>query len=311
MEQKMTEQEKREYFRKTADDPRVRAEFAASRAAVVEPEIETQSTIRSIFAVEYVDSGAQIRYDIPFDDIDLVLLMPKVGGTPMVQMEGAEMYLDTDALHGGVEYHEKVARDGRFQVAERATTMAAAKFVAMEESCGWALIKTHAAALVAGQKVTAFKADGTAGAGNGSDGFLNLYTLNEVITKGDELGAGGRQVTDIYVSPRRFNDLRSQLTATALPEAMRERLWNGGRGDANPADELRIHKVYNRLLVTDAKGYAFTRKQGVRYGVMPIRQRLRSRDNWLSALERKIGTLYDEEVGWGVLDSLGLIEISF
>lgn len=294
-------------FRATADDPQKRAEYAASRAAVIVSDLEQQSTVRAIFDPETLAPGANAEYDIPFADIDCVFFMPQIGGVPTVQVETAKMHVDTFGMDGGVEYQEDIARDGRFQVGDRATLMLKNKFIALEEMAGWALIKTHAAALDSTQQVTAFKDDGTAG--GGGTGKLNIYTLNETITKADGLGIGGRQVTDIYCSPRRFNDLRSQVTVSALPEELRKQLWNNGAGDGSPAG-IRIHKVYNSDLVSDTKIYAFTRKDGVRYGVMPIRQALQTRDNPIASLEFKIGIIGRQRLGFGVLDSLGMIEIT-
>jgi len=304
----MTIQQKREWFRRTATDPRARAEFAASRADVILPLLDEQSTVRAIFQVENLGPGAQARYDIPFEDIDCVFLMPQIGGVPFVQLEGAEMFVDTHGLDGGVEYQEDVAEDGRFQVAQRATELLKNKFIAQEEAAGWALIKAHAATLDTTQQINGYAADGTE-KGDGT-GLLNIYTLNEAITTADEIGVGGRRVTDIFVSPRRYGDLRNQVTMTALPEAMRQAIWNGGQGRSSEA-EIRVHKVYNSDLVGDTRGYAFTQKQGFTYGVMPIRTPLRTRDNPIAQLEHKIGIHGRERLGFAVLDSLGLIEIIF
>ncbi len=305
---KLTFEQKVEWFKKTADNPVLRAEFAASRAAVIQYPLEVQSTVRSIFQPEQLAPGASARYEVPFSDIDCTFIMPQVGGIPTVQLETAEMHVDTFGLDGGVEYQEDIARDGRFPIAERATLMLKNKFIALEELAGWALIKTHAANLATTQKVTAFKDDGTNG-GSGL-GRMNLYTLNEVITVADEIGVGGRKVTDIFLSPRRFNDLRAQVSVANLPQDLRQQLWNNGQGVQNPA-EIRLHKVYNSALVSNTKAYAFTQKEGYTYGVMPIRQNLITRDNPIAMLERKIGILAYERLGMAVLDDKGLIEITF
>ena len=39
---------------------------------------------------------------------------------------------------------------------------------------------------------------------------------------------------------------------------------------------VRIHKVYNKKLVGDDEGYAFSSKKDTSYGVMPIRERLKN-----------------------------------
>lgn len=304
----MTHEEKVAWFKKTADDLRVRAEFAQSRAFVIEPQLAVQSTVRQIFKVETVEAGNSIHYDIPFDDVDCVFLMPQIGGIPTVQLETREMTVDTFGMDGGVEYQEDIARDGRVPIADRAAQMLRNKFIALEELCGWALIKTHAAALTSSQKLQAFT---DAGAQTPGSGKFNTYTLNEALTMADEFGIGGRRITDVYLSPRRFNDFRNAISlGTALPDSIKERFYNDGSGPA-AFNGIRFHKVYNTSLVSNSKAYAFTQRDGYTYGVMPIRQKLVTRDNPIAMLERKIGTLAYQRVGFGVLDSKGLIEITF
>jgi len=298
-----TWQQKVDMFKATATDLQARQDFAASRAEVILPLLEQQSTIRSIFNPEILPPGADARYDIPFDDIDAVWVMPQIGGVPTVQVEGAEMHVDTFGLDGGVEYQQDIARDGRFQVATLATTLLKNKFIKQEELSGWNLIKAHEAALTGtSQIVTGFN---DSGAQSGTK-KLNLYTINELLTVADELGVGGRRITDIYVSPRRFSDLRNVLTQQALPEQMRQQIWANGQ-IADTVANIRFHRVYDTNLVANDKVYAFTQKEGFRYGVMPIRENLRTIDNIFSPQEWKIGILGRIRLGLAVMDDKGLI----
>ena len=312
MPDQLTLAQKIELFKATASNAQARADFAASRAEVINPLLDEQSTIRAIFQIERLGPGADARYDIPFEDIECTWFMPQIGGIPTVQVEGAELHVDTFGLDGGVEYQIDIAKDGRFQVAQLATTLLKNKFIKQEELAGWSLIKTHAGVLPANQKLKGFKNDGTQVASNGTGGKLNIYTINEMLTMADGLGVGGRRVTDVYVSPRRFGDLRDQLTMSSLPEIFRASLYGDGTNPNSPAGStLRIHRVYNQNLVSDKKGYAFTQKDGYRYGVMPIREDLNTRDNPLSIMEWKLGIIGRERLGFGILDDKGLLELTF
>lgn len=308
MPEALTPEQKRELFRKTATDLRARREYAESRAEVILPLLDEQSTIRAIFKTENLGPGEDAVYDIPFEDMDVVFLMPQVGGIPFAQFEAKEVRVNTFGLVGGVEYQEDVARDGRVQIAELTTRLLMNKFVKQEELCGWKLIKAHAATLDSTQTLQAFDAAGTAQ--TPGSGQFNIETLIELETKADELGVGGRQVTDIYVSPRRYADLKKMATDTSLTDEMRNSIWNGG-GQSVPGTTLRFHKVYNSKLVAANKAYAFTRKEGFYYGVMPIRQRLETRDNILAPMEHKIGIFGKERLGLAVLDPKGLMEVTF
>jgi len=305
---KYTYEQKVAAFRRTSESVQDRVNFMESRAAVVLGLLDEQSTVRDIYAVERVPAGGSTKYDIPFDDINMVFLMPQIGSYPSINVEGDEIYVDTFALHGGVDWQEDVARDGRFQVVERATRLLANKFIRQEELHGWSLIRAHAAALPSTQKLQAYLNSGSV-ASPGA-GIMNIFTLAEALTLADELGNGGRRITDIYMSPRRFNDLRTQAGNSALPDDMRSAAWNNGRGNI-PTNEIRFHKVYNRTLVANNKAYAFAQREGFNYGVMPIRSQVRTRDNPMAMTENKQGVLADERIGFGVLDDKGLIEITF
>ena len=63
-------EEKVKLFKATASSPKARQEYAQSRASVILPLIDAQSTIRAIFTPEQLPPSAEARYDIPFEDIE-------------------------------------------------------------------------------------------------------------------------------------------------------------------------------------------------------------------------------------------------
>lgn len=294
-----------ELFKRTAVDPQARAEFAASRAEVILPLINEMSTVRSIFKPIRLAPGAELRFDIPFEDIDVVYTMPQIGSVPTAQFEGKEIRIDTFGIDGGVEYQIDMAKDGRFDVANLSTNLLRNNFIRQEELAGWTMIKAHAAVLPSNQKITALDNDG----GTSGTKRLNIHTLNKVITTADQLGIGGRKVTDIFCSPLRFGDLRTQVAIFGLPENIRNQMWGNGQGVDDVAN-IRIHRVYRSTLVDDTKVYAFTQKEGFTYGLMPIREELQTIDNPIAILEWKIGILARARQGFGIQDNLGLIEVS-
>ena len=292
MAKELTQNEKVELFRQTAASPKARGEYAKSRASVILPLIEAQSTIRSIFTPEVLPAGAEARYDIPFDDIECAWTMPQIGGIPQIQLEGTEIYVGTFGLDAAVQYQMDVAEQGRFQVGARATELLKNKIIEQEELAGWSLIKTHAAVLDSSQKVTGTE--------------LNVDCFNDIVTKGDILR---RRITDLYVSPKRFSDLRDWVTATDLSEKLKDQAY--AQGGMNGVWGVNIHKVYDSTLVPDNKAYAFGQRDGFTYGVMPIRKELQTFDNPMAILEWKIGIMARELIGFGVLDDKGLIEVTF
>lgn len=291
--EKLSFEERVEMFKALAESPQSRSAYAISRASVILPLLDEQSTIRSIFTPEVLPPGAQATYDIPFDDVNCAWVMPQIGGIPQIQVEGTEVYVSTFGIDAAVQWQIDVARQGRFQVGERATKLLKNKIIEQEELAGWSLIKAHAAVLDSKQKVTA------------SNG-LTVNTFNDIVTAGDLLR---RKITDIYVSPKRFADMRKWVTATDLSSGLKDKAFEAA--GLIEVWGVRIHRVYNSKLVTDDKGYAFGQRDGYTYGVMPIRQQLQTFDNPIAIMEWKIGVMARENVGFAVLDEKGLIEVTF
>ena len=291
--EKLSFEERVEMFKALAESPQSRSAYAISRASVILPLLDEQSTIRSIFTPEVLPPGAQATYDIPFDDVNCAWVMPQIGGIPQIQVEGTEVYVSTFGIDAAVQWQIDVARQGRFQVGERATKLLKNKIIEQEELAGWSLIKAHAAVLDGKQKVTA------------SNG-LTVNTFNDIVTAGDLLR---RKITDIYVSPKRFADMRKWVTATDLSSGLKDKAFEAA--GLIEVWGVRIHRVYNSKLVTDDKGYAFGQRDGYTYGVMPIRQQLQTFDNPIAIMEWKIGVMARENVGFAVLDEKGLIEVTF
>ena len=100
--------------------------------------------------------------------------MPQIGGIPQIQVEGTEIYVSTFGIDAAVQWQMDVAKQGRFQVGERATNLLKNKIIEQEELAGWSLIKAHAAVLGDDQKVSA---------PNG----LTVDAFNDIVTAGDLL----------------------------------------------------------------------------------------------------------------------------
>lgn len=293
MAEKLTFEEKVALFKAIAENPQSRSEYAISRASVILPLLEVQSTIRAIFNPEILPPGAQATYDIPFDDVNCAWVMPQIGGIPQIQVEGTEIYVSTFGIDAAVQWQMDVARQGRFQVGERATNLLKNKIIEQEEMAGWSLIKAHAAVLADDQKVTASKG-------------LTVDAFNDIVTAGDLLR---RKITDIYVSPKRFSDMRKWVTATDLSDNLKDKAF--AAAGMMEVWGVRIHRVYDKRLVSDDKGYAFGQRDGYTYGVMPIRQTLQTFDNPIAIMEWKVGIMARENLGFAVLDEKALLEVTF
>lgn len=284
--------EKVAIFKATAENPVRRSEFAQSRAEVILPLIDAQSTIRAIFRPEQLPPSAEARYDIPFDDVDCVWMMPQIGGIPQIQLEGTEISVSTFGVDAAVQYQMDIAKQGRFDVATRATQLLKNKIIEQEELAGWSLIHAHAAVIGEAQQIT--------------ETGLNISAFNKVMTAGDVLR---RSITDMYVSPARYGDLRNWVQANEYSQKMKDDAFSSA-GMSNIWG-ITIHKVYNPALVPNDKAYAFGQRDGFTYGVMPIRETLQTYDNPIAVLEWKIGIMARENLGFAVIDDKALYEMTF
>lgn len=292
MSKELSFEDKVRLFKATASSPKARSEYAQSRAKVINPLIDEQSTIRQIFVPERLPAGAQAVYDIPFDDINCCWVMPQIGGIPQIQIEGTEMTVSTFGLDAAVQYQMDIAEQGRFSVGKLATTLLRNKVIEQEELAGWSLILAHAAVLGSDQKVSATE--------------LDVSAFNDIVTKADVIR---RRVNNLYVSPLRYGDLRKWVENTAYSNNMKDKAF--GQGGMSNVWDVNVWKVYNSDLVANNKAYAFGSRDGYQYGVMPIRKELQTFDNPIAIMEWKIGIMAREQLGFGVLDEKGLIEVTF
>jgi len=289
----LTTAEKRELFRSTASDPMLRAEFAAGRAEVILPLLDEQSTVRRIFTVEELAPGAQANYKLPFDDCEVAMTMPQVGQLPVVMFEGGEITVATFNIAARVRWQMQVAQEGRFQVAQRATQWFKNRLIAQEELCGWTMIKAHAAQITnTDQQISA--------------SGLDLECFNDILTAGEVLE---RSITDLYISPRRYSDVRRWVQAENTSDTLRDQVFsNKGLARVWDVNMIRVRKP---TLVSDSKGYAFGQREGYTYGMMPIRENLVTYDDPTAILEFQTGFFGRENLGFAVLDDKALVELTF
>lgn len=310
-EQREIEVRKTEAAKLVSSSAAHRAEWIATRAEVIDDLLYQYSDIRSVFSVENFGTN-NIVYDIPFEDVEVVFMMPQIGGVPTVQVEGSTMSVSTFDVMGGIEVQDRLVQDGNFQALERATNHLLQHHIKMESYVCWALIASIAATLDSAQKLQAWTGNDTSATQTAGSGKFNVKTYNKLTTATDVIGQGGRRMTDIFLTASRRGDFLDAITeGTLLPDELKQQLYSNGRGNNTLDSGIRLHTVYDTNLVPNNKAYVFTEKEGVKFGVMPFRHALETVPNTMSQTEWKIGLKSRVNFGVASLDPLGMIEVTF
>lgn len=306
-------QEKIEYFRAIASDPKARQAYIVSRAAKIEPMIAKESQVRQIFTPIPLAPGAQSSFPIGAQEVQTAWIAPAIGSAPRRQTEGDEVYVNTFPIFARGEWLMDLAEDARFDVAQDTEFMVAEQVKEMENLVGWNLIDAAAAhasfpathSCVIGSSSTV---DLTTG-----QGFFSKELLAELVLAAD---IARRKITDIYVSPTTAFDIFNYWTQTStygvhnVPSGVQDALFNQGMPESGVEDTeyimtimgIRIHKVYSSV-VSDSTVYAFDLSgRRSRFGVMPIRSNLQSYEDPFAITEFKVGYFVRERLGFGILD---------
>ena len=294
----MSQEEKAKLFKAIATDDQARKDYAASRADVLLKQLKTQATVRSIFKPTVLN-GSQPSFPIDWDNTQVAYIASTIGGQPHALYEGDEIYIPAIELTAGVDFLKKYARDGRFDIGERATDILKNKLMAKEEFVGWRTAKATISGVLTAQTVY------TGGLGSAGNlfGELTLSGVNLMYTRMDTYE---RQMTDLYVTPIRYGDIRNWTTTAIDYFTQREIFKLAGPANGQIYD-VALHKVYNTVnLINDGEAFGFDTS---RFGIMAIHSDLETVEDPTLVRERKIGLLAFEEVGFAVMDSWAIVRM--
>ena len=279
----MSFDEKCESFRKTIASRESREAHAAAFGELILKELPSEASVRSIFTVDVLPAGASPLYTIDIDTIDAWVL-PKMGQHPINLVSAEEVTIPTWELTGDVTYKLQFARDGRFNVGERARLRLMDSIVDQEESAGWTLLR---AACSATNTVTAV-------------GLTKALISNAMALMESNRGY---QPTDLYVSSNRAADIRNWDYTTIDPTTQREIFVDGGLGSIW---NINIKVVW---FLEDTEAYLFDSREN-KLGYMPIRNPLVTYDDPTAIKKYRVGIIAYEEIGFGVLDSQCIVRLT-
>lgn len=290
----LSREEQVELIKAVASDSDARKKYAASRAAVLLPQVAVQSTVRKIFRPESLAPGAQANYPVNFDYTEVASYLPKLGGVVTRITEGDEIYVPTFGIEAAARYAMDIAEQGRIDIAAGQMDLLKNRIVAKEEYAGWRLIKATLSGLNTAQTVYC---------SGSSENFhsFSKKALNKMYVQMDKQR---RELNEVFVSPTSMGDIREWSNTTIDYLTQREIFQNAGL-PGNGVWNINLNKVYDSTLVGDDSAWGFDTRT---FGVMPIAKTLETYEDPTAILQWQVGVLARERVGFGVTDSWAVVK---
>lgn len=276
----LTFQEQVELFRRTASSEEDRRALAASFALPLLKSVEEQSTVRQIFAVDVLPPGAPASYPVDMGAVEAVV-MPGRGQVPQNIVAGEELHIPTFEIATSAEWKLQYARDGRYNVAQRAMQKVRDAIVKAEEEAGWETIRAAVQTRISPQ-----------------DDYLSKTAMNEIFREMQK--HRGYKVDLIAVNAVRAGDIREWNYDDADDTTRREIFKNAGLGTIWGAN----------ILVVDGLGddevYGFDTSK---FGIMPIREEIQTFDDPSAINKLRVRVVAFEEVGFAVIDKKAVVAL--
>lgn len=165
-----------------------------------------EDLIGNIFSRILLAPGASPRFPLDFvaegeQDDYVAFTMPKQGRVPENHVEGDEIYISTFRIANSIDWDLAYARDARWDVVESAMDVYRHGFVKRINDDGWHTILTSA--LSTGEMITNTAA---------TDGEFTKELVAKMKTRQRRRTLNG-MLTDLYVSPEAFEDMRAWADA--------------------------------------------------------------------------------------------------
>ncbi len=279
---------------------KARKDFGASRADFVLPLLPAQSTVRSIFTVEELAPGATPSYPISFEDVRWAYIAPTLSGPAAIVLQGDEIFVPQLKMQGYVEFPSQFAADARYNIVQKATNALKNSMIQKEEVVGWRVAKATISGVRSDQTVWT---GGIGSAGNLFPAF-SISGMNLLYTRMQQMG---RELTDVFMTPLRYADVRNFQTAQIDYATQREIIQNAGLPGATLFGAT-IHTVYNTNLINDGEAFGFDKRS---FCVMPITRQLITRDDPMAFTRDAIGTHAFTTMGFACMDPWAISRIRF
>lgn len=259
----------------TSTNDTIRSQAYAALQLPLRRALDEESSVRRIF--QTVTLGAQDDAIFPVDtDDEVEVVVASAYGIPPISMFVTDVVtVNTDTYQGGWEIPEQMVSSGRIDQVSRNSRRLINGFIAKEEDTGWSVIKSCVSGTNTSEVV-----------GTGAD-LCSLELLNLLQIASQEKGY---VIDQLWVSPGSMGDLRMYCKEAGLPNEVRFDLWKNGM-----IKGLWGMDIYAYRTLGDDYIYGFDTS---RFGVMPIRQELETRQDPTAASQFKVRVYAQEQVGF-------------
>jgi hypothetical protein len=284
MGNQVDEKKRIEMFKRIFIDEIARKAWAASLSIPIKKDLYHKGSVRRIFASDPLEPGALASYPIDFSNVT-AWVMPRMGAIPINYRDGDELLVNTYEVISDVTFRMSYARDGRFNITQRARQKLSDAILVKEEADGWTLIK---AAVLPANTVTISGAEGS---------YMSKKLINEMISCMEEYE--GFRADLMFCSVKSAAEIR-EWDNSKLDDTTRREVWQrGGLGGMWGTEIISLNSL------ADTEVYLFDTS---RFGVMPARQDLMTFEDPTASNRIRISIMAYEEIGFGVLDDRALVK---
>lgn len=283
---KLSHKEKTILFREMASTgdrgKMLRGLYADVQGPLMEPKIAHKSKMRRIFKEEVTnDSEKRFPVTSKFDGGHISWFFDAdeskgFGMGPYRQCsKNLLTAIPTYPIMAGVNWDYKDIESGGYKILSYHENTMIDEVVRQEDINGWMLIKS------------AF-AYGDIEHISGDERSFSINVLNKLIESFEGKKDGSSLITDLYMSRRRYNEIKNELNRYPLSD-VEEKL---------ALFRISFHPVDNSNLVTDNRLWAF----GEGFGVMNTVEEWHTTDDPVAVMRWKQGIIGSQEVGIAITD---------
>lgn len=292
--------EKIEATKASIESPEAFGEWAQALSLPLEVMLDRESTVRNIYQVIPLDHNSPPTFPVlgTEEQQGSAWVVPGLMLQPTQRIVADTVTVNTFEVTSSIEWKRQFQRDGRFDVAEKCTSLMKQWVLITEEEKGWELLKTASTAMNDAQSIS----NGEPGAGYLSKELINLLDVRMSRHPSNIRQQRGRRLTNLYANNERLADIREWTTTTIDPVTQREIFQNAG---LNGIWDIALEEYY---FLTNSEVYGFDLRDQSNLGVMPIAESLITEPLYASLDRWRVGVKCLEEIGFAVLDARSIIK---
>ena len=275
------DQELIELYKTIADNEANRMAFANQFILPIGAMVAAESSVRNYFWVDVLKAGQTAVYPVDPNQIEATV-MPGRGLVPQTLMVADLVFVPTFEIAASPFWSKKLARDGRYNIAQREITRAKDAIIRAENENGWRMLRS------------AISEDNEVDVNATS---LSKTLLNRTVAELD--AREGYTASLIIINPQRASDLR-EWAKTEISDKVYDKIHTkNSLGSIWGYDIVKDHSCgLNEIFVLDTS----------KLGIMPVRQEITVEEDVTLNRSLSIGYILWEEIGFYIADETAIVK---